>query len=97
MNRKLIIVSLLVLIISNFFQVSAIGEDEEIEASRQVQIKKWGTDQIVQSNEVQKLATVLFARPLESQSLEELTSIAKDANRAANFIDFIVDELGNSP
>jgi len=66
--------------------------NRSIEAQREEQFKKWGTDKLIKPNEISKKAKELLAKRIEKQTLEELINLAEQANRAANLIDFITDE-----
>ena len=65
---------------------------EDIERLRNSQIKKWGGSSLPDHKKTAASAKEILAKPLESQTVSELTELAKQANRAANYIGFIESE-----
>ena len=63
---------------------------EDIEAARAEMLKRWGVG-LIKPSTVEAKAHIL-SRPLAEQSDEELRELAKQANAAANFVDFIIEE-----
>lgn len=67
-------------------------EKSEIEAQREELLAKWGAAGLPQPLQIDEAAQELLALPLEEQSVEALTELAEEANRAANFVNFIFEE-----
>lgn len=63
---------------------------EDIDAARAEMLKRWEVG-LIKPSTVETEALIL-SRPLTEQSDEELRELAKQANAAANFVDFILDE-----
>ncbi len=65
---------------------------EDIEASRIEMLKRWGVDGLVKPNEVETFAKTILGSPLADQSDDQLRELARQANAAANFMGFILEE-----
>ena len=72
-----------------FFCTPAFGQD--IDSERSDLVKRWSSDGIVTPAEVDTKAAVIFGKPVSSQLVSELKTLAKNANLAANLVDFITD------
>lgn len=64
----------------------------EIDSERQALVAKWGGSQVPQATEVLERSRAVLTKPLAEQTLDELTTAAEEANRAANFVGFIAEE-----
>lgn len=67
-------------------------DSEDIETLRNAQIIKWGGNGLPDHKKVAALAQEILAKPLDNQTVSELTELAEQANRAANYINFIESE-----
>lgn len=65
---------------------------EDIEATRSEMLKRWGVDGLVKPSDVEAKAKTILSRPLAEQVDDELRKLAKQANTAANFVGFILEE-----
>lgn len=63
---------------------------EDIEAARAEMLKRWGVG-LIKPSTVEAKAHIL-SRPLAEHSDEELRELAEQANAAANFVGFILDD-----
>ncbi len=94
------VIKLLVIVLLSMSQVVCAQEEEntkdsspkDIEAARAEMVKKWGLDGLVKPDSVDNMAKELLNRPLTDQTDDELEHLAKQANAAANFVDFILEE-----
>jgi hypothetical protein len=68
------------------------AKSEDIEAARSEMLKRWGVDGLVKPKDVEVKATALLARPLVEQPDDQLTVLAQQANAAANYVGYILDE-----
>jgi hypothetical protein len=68
---------------------------EDIETARVELQKRWGVEGLVKPKEVLRLSSELLAKNLEDQSEEELRALAKQANAAANYVGFILEEYAS--
>lgn len=68
------------------------ASSEDIEAARSEMLKRWGVDGLVKPNEVEHKAKKILDRPLAEQADDELLELAEQANAAANFVGFILEE-----
>ncbi len=87
-------VSTLLFLISLAISPGAFAQDatEDIEAARSEMLARWGVDGLVKPGEVEAKANELLSLPLEQQTNETLLDLAKQANTAANFVGFILEE-----
>lgn len=65
---------------------------EDIEAARSEMLKRWGVDGLVKPSDVEVEAKTIFERPLTEQTDDDLRELAEQANAAANFVGFILEE-----
>ena len=65
---------------------------EDIEATRSELLKRWGVDGLVKPGDVEANAKIILSRPLAEQTDDDLRELAKQANAAANFVGFILEE-----
>ena len=87
--------TLILLGILLYYPLLAAAEDassEDIEAARTEMLKRWGVDGLVKPSDVEAKATTIFGRPLAEQTNDELRQLAEQANTAANFVGFILEE-----
>ena len=68
------------------------AKNEDIEAARSELLKRWGVDGLIKPNDVEGKAKALLERPLAEQPDEQLRVLAKQANAAANYVGFILEE-----
>ena len=81
------------MLLSSPFSLSAQdASSEDIEAGRKLMLSRWGIDGLVQPNEVEVKAKAILGKPLAEQSENSLQEVAKQANSAANFVGFILEE-----
>jgi hypothetical protein len=81
------------MLLSSPFSLSAQdASSEDIEAGRKLMLSRWGIDGLVQPNEVEVKAKEILGKPLAEQSEKSLQEVAKQANSAANFVGFILEE-----
>jgi len=71
------------------------AEKSELEVEREQLLSKWGAAGVPRPGEVSEKAEELLSRPLEEQSEPELTEVAEEANRAANFVGFILEKYAD--
>ncbi len=84
-----------ILILTVLFMLPAavIASDlENVEKLRAEQIKKWGDTSIPKPNQIALKAKALLNKPIKNQSISELKNIAKQSNKAANYIGFILED-----
>ncbi|MBI5850972.1 MAG: hypothetical protein HZB39_08080 [Planctomycetes bacterium] len=67
-------------------------QSEDIEAARSELLKRWGVDGLAKPAEAESKAKALLDRPLAEQPDDQLLALAKQANAAANFVGFILEE-----
>ncbi|MEM7791170.1 MAG: hypothetical protein AAF546_07205 [Verrucomicrobiota bacterium] len=84
--------SITYLLVLAFTLTTCFAADSDVEKLRDEQIKKWGTATIPKPKVIAETAKSYLEKPLEEQKLTELKTIAEDANRAANYVDFIFEE-----
>ena len=87
------ILALLVMLLCSI--LPALAQDassEDIEATRSEMLKRWGVDGLVKPGDVEANAKTILSRPLAQQVDDELRELAKQANAAANFVGFILEE-----
>jgi len=68
------------------------AQEEDIEAVRLEMLERWGIEGLAQPKQVELKAQALFAKSLAEQPDVELETLAKQANAAANFVGFILEE-----
>ena len=73
-------------------QPVSVNDPEEIEAARKQLIKRWASGGLPKPKNVLAKAKVLLSHPLESQTDTDLVKLAEQANRAANFVTFLLSE-----
>ena len=87
------ILALLIMLLCVFFPVLAQdASSEDIEATRSEMLKRWGVDGLVKPSDVEANAKTILSQPLAEQVDDELRQLAKQANAAANFVGFILEE-----
>ena len=65
---------------------------EDIEATRSEMLKRWGVDGLGKPSDVEARAKAILEKPLTEQTDAELRELAAQANAAANFVGFILEE-----
>lgn len=83
---------IVVIFLVAFSSLSFSGDVEDVEKMRAEQIKKWGDTNIPKPKEVAKKAKGVLEKPFEQQTVSDLKSIAKESNKAANYVGFILQE-----
>lgn len=87
------ILALLIMLLCSLLPAFAQDESsEDIEATRSEMLKRWGVDGLVKPSDVEAKAKTTLSRPLAEQVDDELRELAKQANAAANFVGFILEE-----
>ena len=66
--------------------------DVDVESARAELLNRWESDGLVKPGDVDAMANAILDRPLAEQTEKDLEALAKRANAAANFVDFILDE-----
>lgn len=96
-RMKVIVTSVVVLLSLQLSSAQDVTKQDamSIETEREELLKKWSTDTLIKPNEVAKNAEVFLSKPIEEQTIEGLTELAKQTNAAANFIGFIVSEYSS--
>ena len=92
MNIRTLIIGLILL---GCFPLLACAQDvssEDIEAVRSKMLKRWGVDGLSKPSDVDAQAKKILSRPLAEQNDDDLRKLAKQANAAANFVGFILEE-----
>lgn len=64
----------------------------DVESARAELLNRWESDGLVKPGDVDAMAKAILDRQLAEQTEEDLEALAKRANAAANFVDFILDE-----
>ncbi len=90
--RNLIVGSVTILVLVFFSHSQCFAQSEDIESGRKEMLEKWGVEGLVQPREIEARAQALLAQPLDQQPEEDLKAIAQQANAAANFVGFILEE-----
>lgn len=65
---------------------------EDIEAARQGMLERWGAEDLPKPANIDASAKKILERPLTEQNDEDLHALAKQANAAANYVGYILEE-----
>lgn len=92
MNIQESLAALVVLCCLTFSVDAQDAPQEDIEATRMEMLDRWGVDGLSKPADVDVLAEQVLNLPLADQSDDDLRKLAEQANTAANFVGFILDE-----